>query len=76
MVKVGDRMKRTPRIDSVAGVPVRARGPQPCVVVWVHPAGRFYVVEFTSEVTGEKFRETVYMQPCEYDKAVKERKER
>lgn len=68
MIRVGDKMRREPELDSVSGLSEEARGPQPCVVVYVHPLGRFYVVEFTSKVTGEKFRETVYMQPCEFDR--------
>ena len=59
MVKVGDILHRTPVIDSVAGMPMEARGPQRCVVIYVHPLGRYYVVEFINKVTGEKFRETV-----------------
>ena len=32
-----------------------------CRVVYIHPAHRFYTVEFRSEVTGETFRESF---PC------------
>jgi len=68
VVKKGDILHRKPRIESIAGIPVEAKAPQPCVVIYVHPLGRFYVVEFTNKLTGEKFRETIYMQPCEYDR--------
>lgn len=30
------------------------------VVIYIHPDKRFYTVEFTSEVTGERWRECVY----------------
>ena len=29
--------------------------------VYIHPEGRFYTLEFTSPVTGEKFRESYYI---------------
>ena len=32
------------------------------VVVYIHPKGRFYTLEFTSQVTGERFRECFYPQ--------------
>lgn len=34
--------------------------PQPCRVVYIHPLGHYFVVEFRSKVTGERFRETMY----------------
>lgn len=30
------------------------------VVIYVHPDKRFYTVEFTSQITGERWRECVY----------------
>lgn len=75
MVKVGDRLMLTPRIDTLAGAPVESKGPQPCVVVYVHLAGRFYVAEFTSKVTGARFRETFFMQRCERDLSKKQRRQ-
>lgn len=35
-------------------------GPQPCTVIWAHPAKRFFVVEFRSAITGETWREAVW----------------
>lgn len=32
---------------------------QPCTVVWIHPKGRFFIVEYRSPITGETFRESI-----------------
>lgn len=57
-MKVNDKRQETPSLDSTAGMD--DVGPMDCRVVYVHPQGRFYTVEFKSPVTGETFRETFY----------------
>lgn len=57
-MKVNDKRQETPSFDSTAGMD--DVGPMDCRVVYVHPQGRFYTVEFKSPVTGETFRETFY----------------
>lgn len=57
-MKVNDKRQETPSFDSTAGMD--DIGPMDCRVVYVHPQGRFYTVEFKSPVTGETFRETLY----------------
>lgn len=57
-MEIGDILHRQPEIYSASGL--EAPGVMPCTVIWVHPAKRFFVVEFRSAVTGETWRETVY----------------
>lgn len=57
-MKVNDKRQETPSFDSTAGMD--DVGPMDCRVVYVHPQGRFYTVEFKSPVTGETWRETFY----------------
>jgi hypothetical protein len=61
MVKVGQRVTRTPKTigvldDTNFGTKLQAK-PMRGVVVYVHPKGRFHVVEFEN-LKGEKIRET------------------
>lgn len=58
-MQVGDIRTELPTMDSEAMMD--GRGPQKCVVTYIHPEYRFYVVEFTS-TRGERFRETFYFQ--------------
>ena len=55
---VGDILEMEPTMEGTSGL--GTEGPQRCTVVWIHPAKRFYVVEFRSRITGETWRETVY----------------
>lgn len=57
-MKVGDIVTEIPTFYSKAGLDVV--GPQKCRVTYIHPKRRFYTVEFTSDVTGEKWRECFY----------------
>lgn len=36
--------------------------PRKCRVVYIHPQHRFYTVEFTFPLTGERFRESYYFE--------------
>lgn len=56
-MKVGDRRREKPRVDSelmLADYSLRD-----CVVVYIHPLWRFYTVEFTT-ILGWKFRESYF----------------
>lgn len=63
-MKVGDKLKLRPFINADSGM--MAATPQDCVVTYIHPQRRYYVVEFTSE-RGEKFRQTMYFPEREGD---------
>ena len=66
-MQVGDILELEPTMEGTSGL--GTSGPQPCTVIWVHPAKRFFVVEFRSAITGETWRETVYfpLEPNEPD---------
>ena len=57
-MQVGDVLELEPTMEATSGL--GTSGPQPCTVIWVHPAKRFFVVEYKSSITGETWRETVY----------------
>ena len=63
-MKVGDKLKLRPYINAESGA--LAARPQVCTVTYIHPEGRYYVVEFTSE-RGETFRQTMYFPEREGD---------
>lgn len=57
-MKLNDRLSLTPSSDCKAGL-----GKAPAMtgrVIYIHPARRYYVVEFRSTVTGETFREAFF----------------
>lgn len=59
-MKVGDLLHRVMTTESVFGFKYESRRTQlPCRVIWIHPEGRFYTVEFTLE-RGERLRECFY----------------
>ena len=60
-MQIGDILTLRPTVWG-SGSDIVNSDPQPCRVVWIHPLGRYFVVEFRSKVTGERFRETMYFQ--------------
>lgn len=57
-MNVGDIVTEQPTFYSKAGI--EDTGPRKGRVTFVHPEGRFYTVEFRSEVTGQTWRESFY----------------
>lgn len=60
-MQIGDILTLRPTVWG-SGSDIVNSDPQLCRVVWIHPLGRYFVVEFRSQVTGERFRETMYFQ--------------
>lgn len=58
-MKVGDIRMELPTLCSEALI--GERGPQKCVVTYIHPDYRFYTVEFTFE-RGHQWREAFYFE--------------
>lgn len=58
-MQFGDKLMLEPTVFG-GGSDLVDTGPRPCRVVWIHPEGRYFVVEFRSQVTRERFRETMY----------------
>ena len=57
-MKIGDILNIEPTLEATSGL--GTVGPIPARVIYIHPAGRYYTVEFRSRITGETWRETVY----------------
>lgn len=58
-MQIGDILTLRPTVWG-SGSDIVNHDPQPCRVVYIHPLWRYFVVEFRSQVTGERFRETMY----------------
>lgn len=68
-MQIGDTLTRAPTFYGTKDM-IDA-SPRPCVVVYIHPELRFYVVEFRSTVTGETWRETfLFSEPAGADRAL------
>lgn len=54
-MKIGDILHLEPTLEATSGLgtvgPIRSR------VIYIHPAGRYYTVEFCNPITGERWRE-------------------
>lgn len=59
-MEIGDILHITPTFSSEYALE-DDKGPRPCRVVYIHPLGRFYVVEFRSD-RGLPWRETFYFE--------------
>ena len=57
-MKLGDEITARPLFGGATGESVGK--PQKGVVVYIHPQKRFYTLEFKSQVTSERFRESYY----------------
>lgn len=55
-MKIGDILHLEPTLEATSGLgtvgPIRSR------VIYIHPAGRYFTVEFCNPITGERWRET------------------
>ena len=57
-MQIGDILEMEPTMEGTSGL--GTIGPIPARVIYIHPAGRYYTVEFRSPITGETWREAVY----------------
>ena len=70
-MKLGDEITARPLFGGATG---ESEGQlQKGVVVYIHPQERFYTLEFTSSVTGEKFRESFPMRRASGEEEPQER---
>lgn len=58
-MEIGDKLMLEPTVFG-GGTDLVDVGPRSCRVVFIHPLGRYFVVEFRSDVTGKVYRETMY----------------
>lgn len=54
-MKIGDILSIEPTLEATSGL--GTIGPIPARVIYIHPAGRYYTVEFRSPITGYNWRE-------------------
>lgn len=54
-MQVGDILHLEPTLEATSGL--GTIGPIPARVIYIHPAGRYYTVEFYNPITGERWRE-------------------
>lgn len=54
-MQVGDILHLESTLEATSGL--GTIGPIPARVIYIHPAGRYYTVEFYNPITGERWRE-------------------
>lgn len=59
-MNIGDTLRLRPTVEVAAGFPKPEA--MPCRVIFIHPKGRFYTVEFHSKITGETWRECFWFE--------------
>lgn len=57
-MQVGDILEMEPTMEGTSGL--GTIGPIPARVIYIHPAGRYYTVEFRSPITGYSWREAFW----------------
>ena len=72
-MKIGDILHLEPTLEATSGLgtvgPIRSR------VIYIHPAGRYYTVEFCNFITGERWREAFWPELAPLFKAAAMRSE-
>ena len=53
-MKIGDILETEPTLEATSGL--GTIGPIPARVIYIHPARRYYTVEFCNPITGERWR--------------------
>lgn len=57
-MKIGDILSIEPTLEATSGLVTI--GPIPARVIYIHPTGRYYTVEFRSPITGYNWREAFW----------------
>lgn len=57
-MKIGDILSIEPTLKATSGL--GTIGAIPARVIYIHPAGRYYTVEFCNPITGERWREAFW----------------
>ena len=72
-MKIGDILEMEPTMEGTSGL--GTIGPIPARVIYIHPAGRYYTVEFRSPITGYNWREAFWPELAPLFKAAAMRSE-
>lgn len=57
-MQVGDILEMEPTMEGTSGL--GTTGPTLARVIYIHPAGRYFTVEFCKSITGERWREAFW----------------
>lgn len=72
-MKIGDILSIEPTLEATSEL--GTIGPIPARVIYIHPAGRYYTVEFRSPITGYNWREAFWPELAPLFKAAAMRSE-
>lgn len=59
-MKIGDILSIEPTLEATSGLDTSTLASITARVIYIHPAGRYYTVEFRSPITGYNWREAFW----------------
>ncbi len=59
-MKIGDILHLEPTLEATSGLDTSTLASITARVIYIHPAGRYYTVEFRSPITGYNWREAFW----------------
>lgn len=59
-MKIGDILHLEPTLEATSGLDTSTLASITARVIYIHPAGRYYTVEFRSPITGYNWRESFW----------------
>jgi hypothetical protein len=74
-VKIGDILHLEPTLEATSGLGTSTLASITARVIYIHPAGRYYTVEFRSPITGYNWREAFWPELAPLFKAAAMRSE-
>lgn len=69
-MKIGDILSIEPTLEATSGLDTSTLASITARVIYIHPAGRYYTVEFRSPITGYNWRESFWAELAPLFKAV------
>ncbi len=74
-MKIGDILSIEPTLEATSGLDTSTLASITARVIYIHPAGRYYTVEFRSPITGYNWRESFWAELAPLFKAAAMRSE-
>lgn len=68
-MKIGDILHLEPTLEATSGLDTSTLASITARVIYIHPAGRYYTVEFCNPITGERWREALWPELAPHFKA-------
>ena len=69
-MKIGDILSIEPTLEATSGLDTSTLASITARVIYIHPAGRYYTVEFCNPITGERWREAFWPELAPHFKTV------